>query len=243
MVDEGPLEELRSALRRRDARRTVAKLRLCDVQLAGDAWYLSIRTYVMERLRRSAAPSTAVSGSALVMGDLQKILRWLLREEADLGRQLVRAQRYTEALQACKTAARIDGRCARIALTRAVALSGAHPNSRPTLVEALRWVTVAATDSTLHDECDLLARQIDTSIGRLELAEANQLVTRYNGIIRAYNRPVLYRVEAANMRASMATLGADVIRARRGCRSGTPAARALTSLANAIADIQAQLRI
>jgi hypothetical protein len=243
--DDRALELLRSGLRRRDVAQTVAALRQCDATLANDAWYRTVREYALNRLGQSAREPDSAARSAPGLGSLQQVLQWLLREEFETASRWLRAARFDEALQECHKAARIDGRHAQLAWIRAVAILGDEAPRRSKLVEARRWLTVAATDPALHAQCQLIAKKIDRVQRRIEESQVNGLINRYNGIVRAYDRPTIYQVEAVNMRASLVALKTDVARARKECRAGTPSATSLAELADAIsariADISRRL--
>jgi hypothetical protein len=243
--DDRALERIRSGLRRRDAGQTVAALSRCDATLANDPWYQTVRGYALDRLGQPAQDppldADPAARSALGLRSLQHVLQWLLREEFDAANRLLREGRFDETLQECVNAARIDGRYAELAWIRAVAILGAGADSWSALVEARRWLTVAATDPALLAKCQLTAEKIGSAQRCLEQAQVNRLTTRYNGIVRAYDRPVIYQVEAVNMRASLIALKADVARARKECRAGTPSAKSLSALADTIAALIADI--
>jgi hypothetical protein len=238
VADGSALERLRIAIRDLDGPRTIAELRCCQAGLATDAWFQTIAEYALRRLRQPADGHADAGGTErpaqLAAGPLQQVLGWLLREEVDTATRLFRAGRFAETRRVCERGARIDGRCARLALLRGLAMARDAPEHWSTLLEARRWLTVAATDPALREQCRVGADRLDDALGRRERAEVNRLNDSYTGIWRVYDRPRLHHVEAVNLRASLVTLGGKVERARGKCRPGTPAARSLESLARAV---------
>jgi len=247
MADDPALERVRAAIRRLDGPQTMVELRRCEARLAADPWYQAITEYVLRRLWRPAPDGRTNEGGAetrarLAVGPLQQVLRWLLREEIDAARRLFVEGRFAETRQVCERAARIDGQCAALALLRSMAMARGAPDHWSTLLEARRWLTVAATDPALQAECRVTADSIDSALGRRERAEVTRLSESYTGIWRVYDRRTLYYYEAVNMRASLVTLGGKVSRARQKCRPGTTSARSLDALARAVTEDIAMLR-
>ncbi|MFI5910063.1 hypothetical protein [Dactylosporangium sp. NPDC051541] len=240
MTDAAALERLRAAIRRLDGPRTAFELDRCEAVLATDAWYRSVAEYARRRLWQPEGGPGGDGG--LAVGPLQRVLRWLLREEIELATRLFADGRFAETRQVCERAARIDGHCAPLALLRGMAMVREHPDRWATLIEARRWLTVAATDPALEAECRRAAEWLDEALERRERAEVTSLTENYTGIRKVYNRTTLYYVEAVNMRASLVALGGKAERARKKVRPGTPAARSLDALIRAITSDIAMLR-
>lgn len=236
VADVPALERLRLAIRKLDGPQSIAELRCCQARLAADAWFQTIAEYVLRRLWQPAPDGrTDAEGPAqLAVGPLQQVLGWLLREEIDMATRLFRAGRFAEARRVCEHGARIDGQCARLALLRGLAMARDAPEHWSTLLEARRWLTVAATDPALQEPCRVAADRLDDALGRRERAEVNRLTESYAGIWRVYDRRTLHYVEAVNLRASLVTLGGKIERARKKCRPGAPATKSLEALARAV---------
>jgi hypothetical protein len=239
MVSADPaLERVRAAIRRLDGELTVTELRRCRSRLAADPWYQTVDDYVARRLWR-VGPGR--QPDALAVGTLQQLLRWLLREEIDQAARLFLQGRFADTRRVCERAARIDGHCAELALLRCMAMVRDEPDSWTTLREARRWLTVAATDPTLAEQCRLAAEALDTLLDRHERVEIGRLTEQYAAIRRVYDRP-LYRLEMQNMRASLVKLGGEIRRTRPRCRPGGLAARSLEALRRAVTSDIAELR-
>jgi hypothetical protein len=236
VVDVLALERLRRAIRTLDGPQTVAELGCCQALMPADAWVQTITEYVLRRLRQPppGGRADAAAPAQLAVGPLQQVLGWLLHEEIETAARLFRAGRFAEARRVCEDGARIDGRCARLALLRGLAMARDAPDHWSTLLEARRWLTVAATDPALQDQCRVAADLIDDALGRRERTEVNRLNESYTAVWRVYDRRTLYYVEAVNLRASLATLGGTIGRARKRCRPGASAAKSLESLARAV---------
>jgi hypothetical protein len=237
------LERVRAAIRRLDGELTVAELRRCQPRLAADPWYQTVAEYVARRLWQ---PGPGPHGrpdpvTGLAVGPLQQVLRWLLREEIEQATRLFLQGRFAETRRVCEHAARVDGHCAELALLRCMAMVREEPDRWPTLLEARRWLTVAATDPTLQEQCRQAAEALDDLLARRERDELERLTEQYVTLRRVYNRP-LYRVEMQNMRASMVNLGGEIRRALDQCRPGTLTARSLEALGQAVSTDIAELR-
>jgi hypothetical protein len=252
MADDPALERLRAAIRRLDGPQTMAELGRCKARPPADARYQSIADYALRRLWRPApGRATDAAGAdpdtGLAVGPLQQVLQWLLREEIEEATRLFVEGHFAETRRVCEQAARIDGHCARLALLRAMAMARDAPNDWLTLLDARRWLTVAATDHALQDECRRTADRLDDALSHQEQAELKRLTENYNGIRRVYARPALYYTEVVNMRASLIALRGRIDHARKLCRPSTTAARSLDALARAVtsdlASLRAMLRI
>ncbi|GAA3288230.1 hypothetical protein GCM10020218_053520 [Dactylosporangium vinaceum] len=239
MAGDPALERVRAAIRRLDAPRTLAELARAEPRLGADPWYRTVADYVQRRLWQ---PASEPAPGSLAVGSLQQVLRWLLAEEIAAAAGLFAEGRYADTRRVCERAARIDGQCAQLALLRGMAMAADAPKDWATLIEARRWLTVAATDPALQDECRRAAEHLDAALDRRERTEVTRLAEGYAAIRRVYDRTTLYYVEAVNMRASLVALGGKVDRARRRCRPGRPGARSLDALARTITSDLAVLR-
>jgi hypothetical protein len=243
------LETARAHLRVGDARGALPLLR--DV-LPADPRLEEIRRYTELRI------GTGDPNGGLEPAALERVLGWLTREELASAEDAIRDQHFTAALRACDAAWRIDHRGAHIALLRATALlrrlrlavAGKPPPDLSVqhahLEEAARWIRAAsAVDPARHAERDAIAQAIDADLRRvdeeLRVEPVKDLVGRFNTILRVYPESPS-RMQAANMRSSLAVLAADVERVQRRYAADGPEGRRLSELSITIAGVLVELR-
>jgi hypothetical protein len=231
--------------------------------LPDDPQIREIQSYTLLRLdgTTSASEPGADEAEWLEPAELERVLTWLTRDELTEAEQAIAERQYTRALRACTAAWRIDSRGATAALLRATALfrrlqeavNGSRPPElqvqRDHLQEAARWAAHAATVDDARPQRESLVRAIDAARRRVErdaalkrrMAPINALIKRFNNTMRVYPRSI-DMIQATNLRASLASLAADVERTRRKYPPGSPEWAALDELAAAIAKVLAQLR-
>jgi tetratricopeptide (TPR) repeat protein len=256
------LERARELLRGGDARRAIAALRRCEELWGADEELKVIRAYAEVRLDQETLSADRTDARWLDSAELERVLRWLTREELAEAELALSAQRFDAALRACQAAQRIDRSgaycsllCASVLFMRLQqAAAGKVPPDLKTikaqLVKALSLVRFAERDPSLSDRRKPLAAAIDATLRSVDehLAQAkdlepvDDLINRYNALMRHYYKPVLNGFEASNLRSSLAPIDAEVNLLRRQHPADSPAGQALNQLARAIADILAQLR-
>ncbi len=200
---------------------------------------VSLRRPISVDLRRLSGPA------------LERLLRWLLAGELRTAEAALRADDYAGAVTAAENAARIDDRCARMALLHARALyelvvaalkaqTADLDDVAGKLQRATRLALRAATDPTLRDPHKKLSVAIDDVSAIVERRRARTaradavtaVVRRFNRLVDHYSDKdqLISFVQLGNARASLAQIRADVERLSREHPPDTPAGQILVDL-------------
>ncbi|GAA4245030.1 tetratricopeptide repeat protein [Dactylosporangium darangshiense] len=210
-----------------------------------DALSRSARAYT--RLRLGGAPH-------LTGAEHERVVRWLTRRELDAAERAVRERRYTDALQACDAASRVDDRGSRLALLRATALrrrvedalddgSAQLRKMHNHLTAARGWLHRAAEDPA---ECAAEARAIEELDGRVaeqfRRAEVQTLRSRFEATCRIHNEARMTFVEYGVFRSSVAGLHSAAEQLQRSLPQHSDAHDALADLLAEIRQMQLRFR-
>jgi hypothetical protein len=265
------LERARQHLRAGRPRDAVHALSIRGQPADQSDLFQDVHAYATQRLAehkdRARKTNTVPSLDAAAV---QRVLRWLTREELDAGRQALAEGRVVAAANALEAAAHIDDRGALASQLHAKALleyvrkdmGQQEPSpldrTRDLLDKAAHLARRAARDPVLRDTADALMAEIDPLLadvnGRLaqEAArrareaghkEIDDLVRRWNAMIEHYGgRTFIYDVEVANLRSSLATLQTDVNTQSRRHPPDSPEGRHLADLKLQIAELLARFR-
>jgi hypothetical protein len=225
-----------------------------------DAVLAERRAYAHDR-------STGDGQSSLPPEVLERVIRWLTREELEAGERELAASRPWAAAKRFAAADAIDPRGTRSALLQALALQRAArraegravPDRPAELHKAERYLRRAAallsraeTDPAQRASAADLGDRIDTQLEALRGAQtavarmgaARACLADYNTFVRHYNENPLNSPQAyANFRSSLATLSARISRLRRVCPPGSAESELLAQLAAGAADMQRSLGV
>lgn len=190
---------------------------------------VNLRRGVPVSLRRPVA----VDLHRLTRSQLERVLNWLLSGEIRAADEALRADEYADAVAACEAAERIDNRSTHVAMVHAraryelavLALNGQAPNLEEVSrqLQKAGWLVMrAAHDPTVRDAHKKLSAAID-DVGaiverrRARTARADAVtavVQRFNRLVRHYDDKdqLISHVQLGNVRASLATIRADVDR-------------------------------
>jgi signal transduction histidine kinase len=263
-ADDDPIERVRLHLRSGASGAAVAILR----QYTGpvDDHYHAVRAYAYELRRAQSGVRERTEPADLRRLDaaaLQRVLRWLTREELRAGEKALAEGRFAAAVDLFRAADRIDDRGVDAALLQATALyefvSSALSRQQPLdLDRARRHLTAAArltqratADAALAVRGEHLAAEIDTLLRRVDqgrerqrrVQEVDNVVRRFKALVAHSERnPPRVMMERTNLRTSLAPIGGEVTRLRRRHPADSPEGRLLAEVAGEIEVIQAQFR-
>jgi hypothetical protein len=252
-VTEGFLEEARQRLRRGDPRGALKYVRPGIVLLPGDAHVQEVHQYTALRL-------TSDTGDKLVwqkVAPRERVIRWLVREELTSAEKALGEQKFDDAIRICRAAADIDKRGTRLALVTAHAVFGQvlAATPRPDLAAIDRQLTSAeklldraAADPSLKPECDHLREAI--AAVRLPVRQGREAEKRWQPIMDLWDRlerigkaysTYVSRIQADNIKASMAQIVVDARRLMSDYPTGSEEAKDLQRLLDAIEKQRRQL--
>jgi hypothetical protein len=223
----------------------------------GDADFVAIHVYASDRLLRSAHADGGPGATLppLPQPALQRVLNWLTREELAEGAAALRDGEYVRAATILDGINRIDDRGAKAAFLQATAmyrsvvttLAKPRPAGLAAAEENLRragtLIERASSSDEFRDRAERLGNQID---GLKRLVASQRLIDpvrrRFDAIVARYTGHTITQFDARTARGSLATLSTDVTKLRRKYPSQSDEGRTLAALAEAIIDLQRQLR-
>jgi hypothetical protein len=250
------LEQARVLLRGGDQRRAVAVLSRCQSLIGDDEQVRLIQAYAAVRLDQRGSAADRTDAPWLEAAELERVLRWLTREEISAAQEALHEQRYEAAFRACQAAIRIDNRGGYCALLSATALyqfvqqAGLGPEVvKARLTKAASFARYAERDKSLDHLRRPLAEDIQAALRGIEdhLAQVKQtepinaVINEYNALVSHYSKPVINRFEAVNFRSSLAPIAAKVNRMLPEFERDSPGGMALADLARKIARLLDQL--
>ena len=237
------VETARHHLRDGDARAALDVLRRCGDAADVEAY----RSYAHELLRgRPYGEPDDVRWPD--RATLQRVLRWLTREELDAGSRALDERRYAAAIDAFRDADRIDDRGTESARLHATALHeyvSSALTRRPPLdldrarshLTTARRLAVRAAATSLVEPIDRLLKTVERQRADRKVTVAvDRLIQQYNHLVRFYDRnPPRTAMERGNFRSSLAPISGQVIRLRRQVPAGSTDGLRLAELAEEIA--------